>query len=133
MGAGDVAMPTLAPAMRTTAAAVGSQGPGEGRAKPRRRGRWLPALGLTTELGLADQAVRDLLDGHAARRLGRDPVQSVGELPFLGVHEATPPVISSARPGASRSRASALAAWDFTAPTEQPIAAAVWASVWSAK
>ena len=38
----------------------------------------LPALGLTTEPRLADQAVRDLLDGHPARRLGSDPVQHVG-------------------------------------------------------
>jgi hypothetical protein len=33
---------------------------------------------LTSRAGLADQAVRHLLDGHLARRLGRDPVQYVG-------------------------------------------------------
>jgi hypothetical protein len=37
--------------------------------------------------------------------------------------------MSSATPGASRSRASAFDACAFTAPTEQPIAAAVCASV----
>ena len=108
----------------------------KGAADPgRRRGRGggVPAPGLTTEPGLADQAVRDLFDGHPARRLGSDPVQNVGEFAFLGVHDATSPVISSDRPGASLSRASALAACDFTAPTEQPIASAVCDSVWSAK
>ena len=82
------------------------QGAAEHRATTPRAG--LSAPGLTTEPGLADQAVRDLLDRHPARWLGRDPVQKVGELAFLSVHDATPPVISSARPGASRSRASAL-------------------------
>src|ERR1700678_85676 len=82
---------------------------------------------------------RDVLNGDGARRLGRDPVQHLGKPLFfdssvLGVsHCATPPVISSASPGASRNRASALAAWLFTAPTEQPMASAVCASVWSAK
>ena len=81
------------------------QGAAEHRAAPR---PGTPAPGLTSELRLADQAVRDLLDRHPARWLGSDPVQKVGELAFLSVHDATPPVISSARPGASRSRASAL-------------------------
>ncbi len=69
-----------------------------------------PRAGLPAQPGLADQAVRDLLDRHRALRLGSDPVQDVGELPFLSVHDVTSPVISSASPGASLSRASALAA-----------------------
>ena len=92
-----------------------------------------PRARLPGQLRLGDHAVGDLLDGRAARRLGREPVQRLSQPLFLVVHDATSPLMSSARPGASLSRASALAAWDFTAPTEQPIAAAVWASVWSAK
>jgi len=39
-----------------------------------------------------------------------DAMQHLGQLAFLGIHDATPPVMSSARPGASLSRARALAA-----------------------
>ena len=79
--------------------------------------------------GLAGQPERDIFHGHPARRLGGDPVQHLRQLPFLGVHEVTPPVMSSASPGVSRSRASAFDACAFTAPTEQPIASAVCVSV----
>ncbi len=80
-------------------------------------------------LAFAGHPERDIFHGDTARRLGGDPVQHLRQLPLLGVHEATPPVMSSASPGASRSRASAFDACAFTAPTEQPIAAAVCASV----
>ena len=36
--------------------------------------RLAAAPGPATQLGFADQAVRHLLDGHPARRLGRDAV-----------------------------------------------------------
>ena len=120
-----VAMPALAPAMANTlsAASTGVQ--------PRRSGSSPedPRRERGSRPGLAGHPERDILHGHPARRLGGDPVQHLRQLPFLGVHEATPPVMSSASPGASRSRASAFDACAFTAPTEQPIAAAVCASV----
>ena len=119
-------MPTLTPAMRTTAAAAAA-GAQEWLKNPRRgRGSRASCGSLTTRYATCSTVVRP-------RRLGREPVQRLSQPLFLVVHDATSPLMSSARPGASLSRASALAAWDFTAPTEQPIAAAVWASVWSAK
>ena len=52
------------------------EGPAPAHAAAPRAGLTVP--GWTTELGLADQAVRDLLHGHRARGLGSDPVQHVG-------------------------------------------------------
>ena len=118
-----VAMPALAPAIANTLSAASTGVQPRFRQRDPRRGSEAPALGL------AGHPVRDVLHGHPARRLGGDPVQHLRQLPFLGVHEATPPVMSSASPGMSRSRASAFDACAFTAPTEQPIASAVCASV----
>ena len=74
----STAMPALAPAMTTMAAAARTGAKARLRARLPRRGPGLPGPGLTTEPGLADQAIRDLLDGYPARRLGSDPVQHVG-------------------------------------------------------
>ncbi len=99
--------------------------------------RGAPRAGLvvpsTTAPGLVGQPERDVLDGYPARRLGSKAVQQIRQLPFLGVHDVTPPIMSSARPGASLSRDRALAACAFTVPTEQPMASAVCDSLWSAK
>src|SRR5581483_9655828 len=84
---------------------------------------------------LVGQVDRDVLDGHGTRRFRGEPVQHFRQAVFQIVdsHGATPPVISSASPGASRSRDSALAACAFTVPIDRPIACAVCASVMSAK
>ena len=121
-------MPALAPAMANTlsAASTGVQPSEDSCQKDPRRERGSRSR---RTLELAGHPERDIVHGHRARRLGGDPVQHLRQLPFLGVHEVTPPVMSSASPGASRSRASAFDACAFTAPTEQPIAAAVCASV----
>ena len=104
-----------------------------GRGRPGAVEDSTPRPGLPAGPGRAEHPVRDLFDGDRARRLGREPVQRLGQPLFLVSHDATPPLRSSARPGECLSRASAFAEWDFTVPTEQPMAAAVWASVWSAK
>ena len=125
----------LGPASPPVEALFGDLHPDEVWISPIADVRVVPEHGDPAEIAVARETIRlafvTALQHLPARQ--RETVQQIRQLPFLGVHDVTPPVMSSARPGASLRRARALAACAFTVPTERPIASAVWASVWSAK